>query len=195
MFFFNYSRCGHCRNVFDGSLTAYMNDPTPCCNKTGKVHQMWPSGGVRAFLEMALKRPLTTKGSKVDDVYVSIMMLSAAGEAMLEELLLSLAVKAGLNEIVFDALMDAYEGRERRLNLFKALNDKSVGNLVQIDPALATFMADWKALANLRNQIAHGSEMLFSKSDLEPVERFRDNLLEVYKLLNNNLAPKKPPDF
>lgn len=180
------------RLVFDPDRKLARRDqPAPCCGASGEARTVWPSPETYAVLEIARRQQLDTS----DGERIAIVFLATALEMFLESVLWELL--AAQDSLLSELILSGYKGRERRIELFKALSGTSVLEILRAKK-LETFFADWGEIAKARNNIVHGKYSYERKDDpLAVIKRVIEKCFDAFAALHNHAVDAntrgKPP--
>lgn len=129
---------------------ARLDRQAPCCGATG-MRTMWPSTA-RGALEAVQKLDLASaEGSRS-----GCLFLAAVLEALTESTLWTLLERLSTTRPVAYALMNRMRGRKDLLDTYRSLTNQSVRQVLEPNPELRAWFADWELLVAERNQLAHG---------------------------------------
>ena len=115
---------------------------------------------------------------------IAVMFLAAALEIIFEHVLSHLLQLHAVSDALIEAALDAYQGVERRKELFNRLSAQPLGEILQ-DKRMNEFLADWSALAKLRNQLAHGHAFVTSRRHDDVIRRVEERACEAFVQLEN----------
>lgn len=179
-----YFKCENCGNI--ELETKWQIVPNKkVCPECGKLDwfDIWPSSEVLDLFNHAMTY-------KVNSTYfglVTSVFVCTALELLLEKLIYIMALQENSEEDVdylIDNLLDAYEGRSRRLHLFNKFGEhsfsveaKSTGN--------KNFLKHWDNLAEVRNKSVHGDIENAKKITPKDIEGIYIEALDVFSKLWN----------
>jgi hypothetical protein len=103
---------------------------------------------------------------------------------MLEDVLDELIRQHTDSEALREAILDGYQGVDRRRDLFRRLGGISLGKLLTEDWG-QEFLRDWRTLAERRNKVAHGSYYYRGSEDGALLSRVQINLLRAFAEMEN----------
>jgi hypothetical protein len=161
-----YFKCENC-GIIDLDVKWQTFTEKTVCPECGKIDwfETWPSSDVIDLFDHA-------RAYEKDSPYfglVTSVFVCTALELLLERVLFVMALQENSEEDVdylIDDLLEAYEGRSRRLQLYNKLGEhtftveaKSTGN--------KHFNKHWEYLADIRNKSVHG--------DMEKANRITPN--------------------
>ncbi len=157
----------------------------PDCAAVGK-NADWPS------MEILELMTFVRDYDKISSEYglVASVFLSSALELLLEHLIFKMAIEDLLYEEaghLVELLLDAYQGRSRRLQLFAKVG---YGSFREETTELGHcgFLGHWDEIAEARNKTVHGDPKFARTVTPQLVECTIGEGLEVFSKLNNRYA-------
>ncbi len=116
-----------------------------------------------------------------------VLFFASALEVMLEDVLVELLRQHTASEGLCEAVLDGYQGIERRRTLFGRLSGTALGDVLKEDWG-QEFLRDWSRLTTQRNKIAHGSYYFRGSEDVELIRRLRTNLPRSFAEMHNHVT-------
>lgn len=185
MFATAYLRCPECHVIFadpDGKLSA-VETPAPCCGARGDPRRIWPGRQALKLLEVVENQDVANP----DEHRIALLFFASALELMLEAVLVELVRQHTTSDALSEAILDSYQGVERRRSLFSRLSGTSIGGVLS-DEWGQEFLRDWKALATRRNKVAHGAYYYADSNDLLLMQRMRGSYLRAFVEMHNHVT-------
>lgn len=185
MFNSPYLRCAACRILlFDpGYKLGWLSTPAPCCGAQGESPESWPGLQAIKLLEIAENQDIDTP----EGIRVGVLFLASALEVMLEDVLVELLRQHTTSDGLREAVLEGYQGIERRRALFGRLSNTSLGDLLKEEWG-QEFLRDWRTLTTQRNKIAHGSYYFRGSEDVELIKRLRASVLRSFVEMHNHVT-------
>ncbi len=183
-----YLQCPACRKVvFDPDRKlARWDQPAPCCGASGEGRILWPSAETYDILEIARRQELgTSQGRRV-----AIVFLASALEMLLESVLWELLAAHDSQTSLSVLILDGYQGRKKRMGLFKALSGKTVLEVLKAKK-LEGFHADWIEIAEARNDIVHEYSYERKSNPQALINRVIEKCFEAFAELHNHAVGAK----
>jgi hypothetical protein len=178
-----FSRCPVCEHLFrDPTWEAVLGEvPCPECGSTCAVRTWWPyQPDVHRLLNLVHSQKFL---QLADERVIAIVFLASAMETLLEVNLWDLLRRLGTPDKVAELLLDAYQGRERRISLYNRLAPRTIREVLE-SAGLNKFLPAWKSLAEARNGTAHGQWAAGYQLDVETVEYLREHCYEAFAAMN-----------
>lgn len=180
-----YIKCPSCNQIFKDphKITTNLSNPTPCCTAREEMRELWPPLDILILKDIVEKQDINDyKQRKVAIVFVCTIL-----ESLLEEVILTLVTYHYKSNRAIEALLDAYQGRNKRINLFNKLNAnklseilKSIGN--------NSFLTEWDTMARLRNEVVHRGSYKNRDSKVDVIiKTLLDNCIDVFAIINNEI--------
>lgn len=178
-----YYICKKCNQIEPKELWETQNLTKECNYCSRSEYQRWPSQDIIDLFDHAMMY------DPKDDHYslVTSVFVSTALELLFEDLLiLILYIDLNFHEtgFVVDLLLDSFQGKSRRLQLYK----KYVGisfSKEAIDTGNKNFFNNWERISSIRNKKIHGLD----KNQLEISPKFIKTIvseaLDVFYKLHN----------
>lgn len=179
-----YLQCPACRQVvFDPDRQlARLDQSARCCGASGEARILWPSPETYGILEIAKKQQLDSWEGK----RVAIVFLATALEMFLESVLWELLEAQNSSTLHSEVVLDGYQGRERRVELFKVLSGASVSEVLKAKN-LEIFLADWGVIIKARNDIVHGKYSSERNDDPKAsIKRVIEKCFDAFAELHNH---------
>lgn len=185
-----YIKCPSCQEIFndpDRNLSN-LGVPAPCCGALNETRAVWPSLDVHMLLDIIEQQKLDTyNGQRIAIVFTCTLL-----EMMLEQAVWTLIQYQVKTDKAGEALLESYQGRERRLRLFQKLNGFSLKDVLA-DKGYKTFLSDWKELAQIRNRIVHngsiGNSVGMNSEEINNlIIRLKKDSMGVFTLINNEVV-------
>jgi hypothetical protein len=179
-----YVRCPACRLlVSDPELELLAVDkPAPCCGASGAARCSWPGLQANELLEIATSQDQ----GEPEGQRVAVLFFASALEVMLEDVLYELLQEHTSSEALRDAVLDSYQGVERRRSLFGRLA-RPLGELLS-EPWGQELLRDWSTLAGRRNKVAHGSYYYRGSEDVALIQRMEEKYLRAFVEMHNHVT-------
>ncbi|MEK4045918.1 hypothetical protein NSU18_19995 [Paenibacillus sp. FSL H8-0048] len=178
-----YNKCQHCGEIFKDANhnTAKLNNPSPCCGATNESRHHWPTLDVLILIGLVEKQNLDDfKERKVAIVFVATLL-----EMLLEETVTKLAYKHCNSDTAVEALLDSYQGRQKRIALFNKLSGLKMKELLN-NNGFTDYLFWWEAISTLRNKIVHQGFYAQTEIDVNmTIRNLLNNSIDVFALLNN----------
>lgn len=129
----------------------------------------------------------TYNGQKIAIVFTCTLL-----EMMLEQAVWTLIQYQVKRDKAGEALLESYQGREKRLILFQKLNGFSLKDVLA-DKGYKIFLSDWKKLEQIRNRIVHngsiGNSVGMNSEEINNlIIRLTKDSMEVFTLINNEVV-------
>jgi hypothetical protein len=177
-----FEMCYKCHSIFPSSDRPDSSKPTPCCGANEGLW-IWPELTVETILKVVATQDIDND----DQRKIAVLLLAAALEQLLDQAVDPLLGKHIKTPEAARILLDANEGRSRRIKLYQKLGGKTLAEI--LGPInLEHFINDWVALAELRNQIGHGNffaQHLTEEKEIRLIERVYRDCLPVFAALTN----------
>jgi hypothetical protein len=185
MFHSPYLRCPACRILLydPGDKLGRLAEPAPCCGARGETRESWP--GLQAIKLLEIAEGQDT--DKPEGTRIGVLFFASAFEVMLEDILVELLRQHTASEGLCEAVLDGYQGIERRRTLFGRLSGTALGDVLKADWG-QEFLRDWSTLTAQRNKIAHGSYYFRGSEDVELIRRLRTNFLRSFAEMHNHVT-------
>lgn len=185
MFHSPYVRCPACRIlVYDPELKlAAVDTPAPCCGARGAARRLWPGLQATKLLEIAESQDQ----QQPEGHRIAVLFFASALEVMLEDVLVELLQQHTASEALSDAVLESYQGVERRRNLFGRLSGTALGDLLKEEWG-QEFLRDWNTLVARRNKVAHGSYYYGGSEDVVVVHRMRQSYVRAFVEIHNHVT-------
>ena len=178
-----YFLCSSCHQIEPKEIwiTPYLIKQ--CVHCSGSRFEKWPSRDIQDLFDHAINY------DKKDDHYslVTSVFISTALELLLENLLNSIIYLEGdYDEIGYlaDLLIDSYQGKFRRLSLFKRINGRSFSAEAK-DTGNKNFIKHWDEFSQKRNKLVHGIDYQNKEITHSQVVTIIDEALDVFYKLHN----------
>ena len=196
-----YSLCPHCRSIVDnsGSQMQCLDFPCPICGKVRSAEQLptgWPDIPTQLMIDFCCDHELTSYKEQL----VVVVLACTTAEMLLERLNARLLMPPyRIAAKHFEIITNSFEGRQRMLELFKKLANRSFAEVLT-EIAESGFYGEWDRLAKIRNKFLHGNLIVgdIDFPDFRAVlEQFRHALGPTFVKVNNQLfaTPKGREDF
>jgi transcription elongation factor Elf1 len=180
-----YLECKTCGQIESDCNWIDNQDKKECkyCHECD-MYKVWPSAEIRTLFE-TIKNYKDT--SSFEYVLISSVFISSALELLLEKLIYIVAFEDRLPEEIthlVELLLEANQGREKRLKLFQKLGYDSIDGHSR-DLGYKDFPSHWIQIAKIRNNIIHGK--LEGKFNLSPniVVTTINEAIEVFSKIYN----------
>jgi len=163
-----YVECPACHTIVNDTnhkLIA-LDEPAPCCGATGEPRIMYPSLEVLKSLELVDNQDLNSS----DELKVAIVFLCTALELLLENSLWKLLQLHTKSPQLLEFVLDSNRGRERRIQLYNKLSDRTLADLFN-SCGLLTLLEEWTILSDLRNNVVHRQHLIMEKEKAAAVLR------------------------
>ena len=179
-----YVQCPTCHTILhdQSHKLLALAEPAPCCGATGEPRITWPSLEVLEFLEIVDNQDLKS----LDGSRIAIVFLCTALELMLEGSLWNLLQLHTKSSQLIETLLDGNWGRERRIQLYNKLSDRSLNDLFN-SCGLATFLEDWGNLSKLRNKIVHGQYWIMEEKAADILRSVFEKCLPAFVAVHNDV--------
>lgn len=185
-----YLKCNSCDQIEPKEVwvTPYLTKECMYCSNN--TFEKWPSQDIQDLLNLAVGY------DQNNDHYslVTSVFISTALELMLENLINLVFSLDEFYEEVYtyvNMLLDSYQGRSRRLLLFKKLNGRSFG-VEANNSGNKNFMKHWDGLTNKRNKLVHGVSKEKIVVTPKQVSIIVDESLDVFNKLHNKINVESP---
>jgi len=178
-----YLKCQYCNQIEPKEVWVTQYLTKVCMYCSGSKFEKWPSQDIHDLFTHAKNY------DQNDDHYslVASVFISTALELMLENLLnLIFYLDGNYEEVGYLVylLLDSYQGRSRRLLLFKKLNGRSFGAEAK-DTGNRNFMKHWEDITQKRNVLVHGAEKHQKEVTPKQVATIIDEALDVFFKIHN----------
>lgn len=184
MFISTYVKCPTCNCIVYDALFELMaiKEPCPNCRKTDEFREMWPSLFGAQWMTTISQHPLE---DPIDKNMLSVMLCSAA-ELLMEDFLKEMLFHQKAIRGHIEIILEAHEGRWRRIGLFKRLCGISLKEALN-ELNLRDFHDAWEEIAVSRNNFVHGEHPTKSRKtpELDKLQLVRNKMLEAFYLLHN----------
>jgi hypothetical protein len=183
-----YLRCPACQLIVaDPELALLAVDaPAPCCGAHGEARTVWPGLQASKLLEVAQAQDR----NQPDGHRIELLFFASALEVMLEDVLVEVLRQHTSSRELRDAVLDSYQGVERRRTLFGRLSGTTPGDLLR-ETWGQEFLRDWTTLASRRNKVAHGAYYYRGSEDLILIDRMRRTFLKAFVEMHNHVTRRK----
>src|SRR5207248_1182595 len=104
---------------------------------------------------------------------IAVVFLAAAVEIIFEHVLTHLLRLHTTSDALIDAALEAFQGVERRRELFNRLSSIPMSELLH-DKRMDEFLSDWSSLVKLRNKLAHGHAFVTSTRHDDLIRRVEE---------------------
>lgn len=179
-----YVECPNCHEVVNdvNQKLLKVDEPAPCCGASGEARTLWPAVGVLMLIGVVSNQDLDSEEGR----NIAVVFLSTAMELLHEDSLWYLLQLHTKSRQLLELILDTNRGKERRINLYNKLSDRSLGDLLN-SSKLANFLEDWKKLAERRNNILH-KQFCYSKANVaDLVRRILGNCLRAFTAVRNDV--------
>lgn len=169
------------------NFTTNLSNPAPCCGATNESREHWPAIDVLILIDIVEKQNLDDyKERKVAIVFVSTLL-----EMLLEETLNRLVSQYVNSNQAAEALMDSFQGRQKRIALFNKLSGMKLKELLYV-AGFNRFLNEWEAISYLRNKVVHRGFHGLSDIDINAtITNLLNSCIDVFTLLNNEVTKLK----
>ena len=167
---------------------ADLKVPAPCCGASGESRGLWLPLPAVALLNLVENQDR----HKDEGRRIAVVFLAAAVEILFEHVLSHLLELHTTSDALIDSALDAFQGVERRKELFNRLSAKPMGEILH-DKQLDEFSSDWSSLAKLRNKLAHGHAFVTSTRHDDLIRRVEERACEAFAHLENAVTMQARP--
>lgn len=184
-----YLSCTHCRYIYIKEELIHDSSNILCSICSSDDFSPWPGSEVLDLLAHVETLNPTDSHYKI----IASVFISSAFEVLLDELLAITALYDRYYDEVnylFDLLMDSYQGKNRKLQLFGHFADTSFEREAK-ETGNPKFFDHWGNVTYVRNNLVHGKKRLKKQLTKEQIETVIKEGLEVFSSLSNKYVRRE----
>lgn len=184
----SYIKCPNCHTI--------LNDPekrvgkTPCCGTIIETREVWPSLDAHILLDIVKQQNLES----YQDQKVAIVFVCTLLEMMLEKAVCTLIQSQVKTEKAIETLLDGYQGRKKRIDLFDKMSDFKMRSFIEAN-GYKNFFKNWSKLTSIRNSVVHKGNYGSTGISKEEINSLILSLVEEYSavfvLIHNEVTKSK----